>query len=394
MSNFIIKLGTINKKMIIMLIYIILFISINIYSLYFEYNEVFLFIDGFGYSLGEISTFFIAQIFRYRRISNKKKKTIMKHYFKDYSILFAISVLYMILRLLPFYILKTDEKDKDKYKDLFLNESLEIIEVTLVSYFFLNNKYYIHHIISLIMLVIITVIIDLILGNYKHIVASLVITSILYIIADSFLYAYSKYLMEKKYYYFIDLLIASGAFDLILYIIAFTIINIVQKAKGTNELIFQFFEFYKNYGARQIILIFLVALIPEGLLLFFIEMQTLDILGINFMYISYQISKIPSMIIKIEGSNRWIVLALSFVQIFFFLFYLEILEFNFCNLNKNTKRNIKEREIQQSIEENNEDEDYEIDIKGYDFSENVKIQNKIEDLNEMKEIFEEKEKDY
>ena len=108
------------------------------------------------------------------------------------------------------------------------------------------------------------------MGNYKHIVASLVITSILYIIADSFLYAYSKYLMEKKYYYFIDLLIASGAFDLILYIIAFTIINIVQKAKGTNELIFQFFEFYKNYGARQIILIFLVALIPEGLLLFFI----------------------------------------------------------------------------------------------------------------------------
>ena len=318
----------------------------------------------------------------------------MKHYFKDYSILFAISVLYMILRLLPFYILKTDEKDKDKYKDLFLNESLEIIEVTLVSYFFLNNKYYIHHIISLIMLVIISVIIDLILGNYKHIVASLVITSILYIIADSFLYAYSKYLMEKKYYYFIDLLIASGAFDLILYIIAFTIINIVQKAKGTNELIFQFFEFYKNYGARQIILIFLVALIPKGMLLFFIEMQTLDILGINFMYISYQISKIPSMIISIEGSNRWIVLALSFVQIFFFLFYLEILEFNFCNLNKNTKRNIKEREIKKSIEENNEDEDYEIDIKGYGFSENVKIQNKIEDLNEMKEIFEEKEKDY
>ena len=79
---------------------------------------------------------------------------------------------------------------------------------------------------------------------------------------------------------------------------------------------------------------------------------------------------------------------------FFFLFYLQILEFNFCNLNKNTKRNIKEREIKQSIEENNEDEDYEIDIKGYDFSENVKIQNKIEDLNEMKEIFEEKEKDY
>ena len=96
-----------------------------------------------------------------------------------------------------------------------------------------------------------------------------------------------------------DLLVASGTFDLILFIIALAIINIVQNIKGTYKLIFQFFDFYKIYGTRQIILIFLVGLIPKGMILFLIEMQTLDILGINFMYISYQISKIPSMIIKI-----------------------------------------------------------------------------------------------
>ena len=32
------------------------------------------------------------------------------------------------------------------------------------------------------------------------------------------------------------------------------------------------------------------------------------------------------------------------------LFYLEILEYNFCNLNRDTRKNIKEREIKEKIE--------------------------------------------
>ena len=80
---------------------------------------------------------------------------------------------------------------------------------------------------------------------------------------------------------------------------------------------------------------------------------------------------------------------ITFSNPFYFIF-LEILEFNFCSLNKNTKKSIAERERKQSIDESN-DIDYEIDIKGYDISENVKIQEKMKELNEMNEIFEEKE---
>ena len=69
------------------------------------------------------------------------------------------------------------------------------------------------------------------------------------------------------------------------------------------------------------------------------------------------------------------------------------MEYNFCNLNKNTKKNIEEREIRQNIVENNDDEDCEVEIKGYNISESLKMQNKLEDLNEMQEIFEESEKD-
>ena len=118
-------------------------------------------------------------------------------------------------------------------------------------------------------------------------------------------------------------------------------------------------------------------------------MKILDMLGPNFVYLSYLIGKIPSAIISIEGNNRWIVLVLSIFQILFILFYLEILEYNFCTLNKNTKKSIREREHRISICENNDD-DNEIDIIGYDVSESVKMQ---EEINEMNEIYEEEEKD-
>ncbi len=79
---------------------------------------------------------------------------------------------------------------------------------------------------------------------------------------------------------------------------------------------------------------------------------------------------------------------------FYFLVLFRILEFNFCYLNKNTKKIIGDREIRNSINENKiEDDDEEIDIKGYDISEAVKIQKNMEDLNEMKEIFEDNNND-
>ena len=381
MSNFFITIGVINKKMFLMLIYIILNIFVNIYNHNIEYNEVYLFIDGFSYSLGEVSIFFIAQIFKYRRVSTKVKKH-MKNYIKDYSILFIIAILYMFMRvLIPFYLLKSDEddEDKDKYMDLFLVDSLEIVGLTLITHFFLKYKYYIHHIISVIILVIISIIIDLLLGNYSHIITSLVISSLTFVFANSFLYAYYKYMIEQKYYYFMDVLIISGAMDLSLYILCFIIILIVQNIDGTNKLIFQFYDYYKKYGTRQMIFIFLVGFIPRGMILFLLEVHILDSIGIIFLFISYQIGKIPTTIMSIEGFNRWIVLVLSLFQIFFFLFYLEILEYNFWSLNKNTKRSIIKREIRQSIVD--DDGDNEIEIKGYDISDN------LENLNEMKEVF-------
>jgi hypothetical protein len=95
-------------------------------------------------------------------------------------------------------------------------------------------------------------------------------------------------------------------------------------------------------------------------------------------------------IYSIGGTNRWIILVISIFQILSLLFYLEIFEYNFCELNKNTKKSILDR-VHKDL--NNDDNDDEIDIKGFDISESIKSQAKKKELQEMSETIEEQEKD-
>ena len=57
----------------------------------------------------------------------------------------------------------------------------------------------------------------------------------------------------------------------------------------------------------------------------------------------------------------WLSIIPFTFQIITLLFYLEIFEFNFCGLNKNTKRNIQSRERDESLNIN--------DMKGANFIE-------------------------
>ena len=84
--------------------------------------------------------------------------------------------------------------------------------------------------------------------------------------------------------------------------------------------------------------------------------------------------------------------VLSIFQILSLLFYLEILEYNFCSLNKNTKKSIEDRVNNQLGEGDNYDDD-EIDMKGYDISESIKIQKNLKEIKEMRAVFEDNEDD-
>ena len=64
MANFIFSLGIIDKRLLLPLIYIIFNICLNIFYNFTEYNEVTLFLEGFGYSIGQILIIFIGCAFK------------------------------------------------------------------------------------------------------------------------------------------------------------------------------------------------------------------------------------------------------------------------------------------------------------------------------------------
>ena len=65
----------------------------------------------------------------------------------------------------------------------------------------------------------------------------------------------------------------------------------------------------------------------------------------NYILISYHLAKVVKNIIDMikDEPGKLYCLIFFVLQFFSLMFYLEIIEFNFCGLNKNTKRNINLR---------------------------------------------------
>ena len=91
------------------------------------------------------------------------------------------------------------------------------------------------------------------------------------------------------------------------------------------------------------------------------ELQTLSLFTPNHIYVCYEISKISEILLNAANIIDWLSIIPFTFQIITLLFYLEIFEFNFCGLNKNTKRNIQSRERDESLNIN--------DMKGANFIE-------------------------
>jgi hypothetical protein len=343
--------------------------------MYLVENEVTGHLEGFGSSLGHIYIYVIGNIFKYRRIKNSnisKTEKSNKKYFKDFSILFVINLFYFLAETLQSYF---SGIGKDSFKELYLKDSIEIIFITLATFFIMKYKYYIHHYISITLFVIISVVIDVILENFRNANEATVIISIIYVIVESFYYTYLKYLIEKKYYFTFDILGILGIFDLIFALISFSGEIIYQKVKESYSLIFQFYFFYREHHTWHMILRFIIGFIIEGMVLSTLEIVIIKELTPNYVIIAYSLSKIPSSIVGIQKNDKkWIILAISIVQMFFLLFYLEILEFNFCSLNKNTKRSIIERERNECHSTQDIELDTEIELKGYEIGDIMEIQ--------------------
>ena len=377
----IISLGNIDKKLLYPVIYIIIYALIHIYRIYNKGNIVTITIENTGVALGLISTIFINYAFKPKFQKENKEK---KNYFKNYFFLVLINILYALSDLFG-TILGEDEDGNNIYK-LYVNDSIEIIVLSIITYFFLKYKYYLHHIISIVAIVIFAIVIDIILDNYPHTSTFIWLNSILFVTADSFIFIYYKYLIDFKYYYFMDVIFAEGLIHLGMVIASFFLLLLFQSLNDSKTIVSEFIDYYEEFGIGKMILCFFLYYIFRGFSAGFLNFLIVKELTPNYVIIAYEIAKIPASIIENEGANRWFILILTLFQIVFLLFYLEILEYNFCSLNKNTKRNIRDRErIQKSIDEEDisNGRDSEIIIKGYDVSKG--FQNQDESMIELVE---------
>ena len=71
---------------------------------------------------------------------------------------------------------------------------------------------------------------------------------------------------------------------------------------------------------------------------------TLNYLTANHLLLSYAISKLSNILVKSDHKNKWYSIIPFIFQFLSLMFFLEVFEFNFCGLNKNTKRQIEFRE--------------------------------------------------
>ena len=354
MSKFPIICGILGKKLYLtILLALVLILYIELKGLIPTGNDIPL-INNLGGPVIEMLSVFIPYILKLKGKSKASKKKCTKSNFKDYFIFCLITFLFFGIN----YFIEYLNIVALSVNVMWIGLCFQMICYFFLSMIILKSKYYIHNIISLILFCIFTVIIDLIIENLKYIE----LKSFLFFIpnlVDNILSCYMKYLIDKKYHSYWNVLFFFGLFIFIVYTTEF----IIKIKKEPNTI----FKVIENGKTKYIILNFLLDAIVHEYLRMLLTLLILEYFSFNHVFISHLLYKIVIGFIQSitnfdSYKNYLFFLIPAFFQVFSLLFYLEILEFNFCNLNRNTKRNIMLREEEEMLLRNNTNvSDIEID---------------------------------
>ena len=355
MAKSLIIFGIIGKKIYLTFILASILISLSITKIFIPQVEHTSLINSLGGSLLDILSVFIPYIFKLKSRSNSVKIKRTKNIFKDYGIFLLIYLLYFGINYLIEYL---DIQDVDlSTKDI--GVCIQMICYNLLSPIILKSKYYIHHIISLILFCIFSIITDSFLQYFKDIGFGSILLILPHTIKNLFS-VYWKYLIDKKYHSYWNILFFYGLYSFIIQFIQFIIIII--KDPYDNSI----FKSIRNAEKKYIVISFLLEAIIGNNLRLLISLLILQYFSLNHVLISFTFYYIVIYTIIYAYSYNEYKYYLYFLipavfQIISLLFFLEILEFNFCDLNKNTKRNIMLREEAEMQFRNSISSDIEID---------------------------------
>ena len=258
--------------------------------------------------------------------------------------------------------------------------------MSIFSYKILQIKYYRHHYLCIIVIIIEGISYNIIshkfypeafMKNYLYYLSFLV-TEVIF----SLLSVLDKYLIHKKYINSYEILFSQGIIEFILGLITLTITTKINKLDN-------FFDFIHSLSNNGKEIVIFVALIIDQFFVYAVQITVIDIFSPFHVFLMKIINEFILFFSTIDKNiNNIKVLILTLVCIvtclLMILIFIEIIELNFCGLSYMTKKNIELRAKLDSVLEVNDDEKGGIDYEGYLLS--LK-DDKLKELNDINEIY-------
>ena len=368
MAKFFIKFGLYSKKLLLPFTLAIIQIILNLINIYYPENDKSQLLEMVGGGLSQmiVSLVQYLKIFNYTYLNKKEEKKCTKTNIKDYSLLSFIFFIFLILNV---YISIKEKSYSGGNKslqnfhnmNLFTQESIEMIFLCIVSFLLLKYKYFIHHIISILLFILVSLFMDFITDKFSEFFGEgvvIVVINIVVIFSDALSYGFQKYMIDIKFhpYWNVSLCIGLTKFS-----IFFAIIIVCLFKSRDDEMFGDFYNYFEKSSVGIIISKHIISLILNVMLNLF-KILTIAFLTPDYILISFTLSKIVNVLLE---TKEYVCIAMFIVQFISLMIYLEIIELNFLGLNKNTRNCIQNREYQERLLERSKTTDsFSIDING------------------------------
>ena len=354
----IIVFGRVDKKLLlIVLMFLIQLVHlITIYEGANYYQDTFVsLLNDFSPIIGGIALYFIFK--NKKNVQHNTSGKSKKNFIYVIILFFLLGIHASVDYCFPYFV------TEQRYKiNNILNtfNGVTIIIITLVTLFLLKYKYYIHHYITMVLFSVLGVIADVIMGGYKIINFRYAYIFIIVLFDEVMISCYMKFMMDKLYYQYTEVLIYYGLSKLISDVGFMTGLGIYEYKNDITSDNAQYryiFNSIQTYFQTTNVATIIFFQFIFFLILFFIKwllyVQIIYYLRPNHTIINDEINVFESQIIykkienaelNIKNTDKYYTFIPFILQMLCLLFYFEILELNFCKLNNDTVKNIQKRE--------------------------------------------------
>ena len=358
------KFGETNKKLILPAVASVLYIIMDIIEYTTKMEELHIIFDLYTRGISYTLIILVPLVQKCCDRKNKNntsnenkikpqctKKSILHFFFLYVAYLFYFGAFIGLTFLKGRYPAETEDYEMSHYHGLCTEEAIEIIFILIVSKILLKTKLYVHHYIGLLIFIIFSLGIDILVGmNIFKPGALFFFIYCIYLLFDSIYITYEKYMMDKLYYSPFIIVFAIG----LLFLVTPTICAILIFIKGNMVKVgakykLQKFSDYFQENDYKDVIIHIVYLTSFRYVINILKILTIYYFTQNHIYTTYVFIKLVDYLIRKKHWIRFLGIILFVFQFLGLLIYLEIIELNFLKLNKNTKNNIKKRELDEDI---------------------------------------------